>query len=91
MILAAGLGTRPASRATSLIRWRTNRSLQGRACLKAHGVSEIVVNAHRNQADANYINSGKPFGLPIHVRVEGDSGTGRNQELEVSGMTPPSL
>ena len=76
MILAAGLGTRLAP--LTSIRPKPlvpvgNRAIVDRTIhwLKAHGVDEIVVNAHhhRNQIQ-NYLDGGRPFGIRIHVSVE---------------------
>ena len=76
MILAAGLGTRlrpltekrpkalmPVAN-QPIIAWVIEY-------LKAQGVSEIVVNAHHHHAQLlSYLDGGKPFGLPVQVRVE---------------------
>ncbi len=76
MILAAGLGTRlrpltykrpkalmPVAN-KPMIAWVIEH-------LKAHGVSEIVVNAHHHHAQLlDYLANGRPFGLPIEVRLE---------------------
>lgn len=76
MILAAGLGTRLAP--LTSIRPKPlvpvgNRAIIDRTIhwLKAHGVDEIVVNAHhhRNQIH-NYLDGGRPFGVKIHVSEE---------------------
>ncbi|MBK5102247.1 MAG: NDP-sugar synthase [Desulfobacteraceae bacterium] len=76
MILAAGLGTRlrplTSRRAKALIPV-ANRPLIDRTIeyLKAHGVTEIVVNAyHHHQQIVRHLDGGKPFKIPIEVRVE---------------------
>jgi NDP-sugar pyrophosphorylase family protein len=76
MILAAGLGTRlrPLSeKRPKALMPVANKPIIARVIehLKAHGVSEIVVNAHHHHDQLlNFLDGGKPFGLPIQVRVE---------------------
>jgi NDP-sugar pyrophosphorylase family protein len=76
MILAAGLGTRLrplTEKRPKALMPVANKPILARVIeyLKAHGVSEIVVNAHHHHGQLlNYIDSGRPFGLPIQVRVE---------------------
>ena len=83
MILAAGLGTR--LRPLSLIRPKAlvpvgNRPVIDRVidCLRRHTTSEIVVNAHHHHRQiVEHLNSGRPFGIDIQVRVEPEiRGTG---------------
>ncbi|MBW1666623.1 MAG: NDP-sugar synthase [Deltaproteobacteria bacterium] len=76
MILAAGLGTRlrplTNEKPKALIPV-ANQPVIARVIkyLKAHGVSEIVVNAHHHSKQiVNYLDAGKPFGVNIEVRVE---------------------
>jgi mannose-1-phosphate guanylyltransferase len=76
MILAAGLGTRlrplTSRRAKTLIPV-ANRPLIDRTIeyLKAHGVTEIVINAyHHHQQIVRHLDGGRPFNIPIEVRVE---------------------
>ena len=76
MILAAGLGTR--LRPLSLVRPKAlvpvgNMPVIDRAIgyLRRHNISEIVVNAHHHHWQiVKHLNSGRPFGLDIQVRVE---------------------
>ena len=76
MILAAGLGTRLrplTERRPKALMPVANRPIIARVIeyLKTQGVSEIVVNAHHHHAQLlSYLESGKPFGLPVQVRVE---------------------
>ena len=76
MILAAGLGTRlkplTHNKPKALIPV-ANRPVIARVIkyLKAHGVNEIVVNAHHHAEQiVDYLDGGRPFGLNIEVRVE---------------------
>ena len=76
MILAAGMGSRllplTLSRPKPLVPVG-NRAIIYHTItwLKAHGVDEIVVNAHhhRNQI-YDYLDEGRPFGIRIHVSEE---------------------
>jgi mannose-1-phosphate guanylyltransferase len=76
MILAAGLGTRLrplTEKRPKALMPVANQPIIARVIeyLKAQGVSEIVVNAHHHHAQLlSYLDRGKPFGLPIQVRVE---------------------
>jgi mannose-1-phosphate guanylyltransferase len=76
MVLAAGLGTRLrplTEKKPKALMPVANRPIIARVIdyLKAQGVSEIVVNAHHHYSQLlNYLDRGKPFGLPIQVRVE---------------------
>jgi len=76
MILAAGLGTRLrplTEKRPKALMPVANQPIISRVIeyLKAQGVSEIVVNAHHHHSQLlRYLDSGKPFGLPIQVRVE---------------------
>ena len=76
MILAAGLGTRLApltsTRPKPLVPVG-NRPIIDRTIfwLKAHGVDEMVVNTHHHPSQIrNYLNSGRPFGVRIHISEE---------------------
>ena len=76
MILAAGLGTRlrplTSRRAKALIPV-ANRPLIDTTVeyLKKHGVTEIVINAyHHHQQIVEHLDGGRPFNIPIEVRVE---------------------
>jgi mannose-1-phosphate guanylyltransferase len=76
MILAAGLGTR--LRPLSLIRPKAlvpvgNIPVIDKVIdyLRGHNISEIVVNAHHHHRQfVEHLNSGRPFGIDIQVRVE---------------------
>jgi NDP-sugar pyrophosphorylase family protein len=76
MILAAGLGTRlrPLTEVKPKVLLPVaNRPIIARVIdyLKAHGFSRIVVNAHHHyQQVVDYLDNGRPFGLPIDIRVE---------------------
>ncbi|MBW2617085.1 MAG: nucleotidyltransferase family protein [Deltaproteobacteria bacterium] len=76
MILAAGLGTRLRS-----LTLNTPKALMpvGNVriidriieYLKQYGISELVINAHHHYEQiAEHLNSGRPFGINIDVRVE---------------------
>ncbi len=76
MILAAGLGTRlrplTHTRPKALVpvgnRPVINLTID---YLKQHGVREIIVNAHHHHRQlVDHLNRGKPFGVPMEVRVE---------------------
>lgn len=76
MILAAGLGTRlrplTFNRPKALMPVG-NKPLIDRLIdyLKQHGINEIIVNAHHHQQQILvHIDGGRPFGIPIEVRVE---------------------
>lgn len=76
MILAAGLGTR--LRPLSLIRPKAlvpigNIPVIDKVIdyLKGYNISEIIVNAHHHHRKiVEHLNSGRPFGIDIQVRVE---------------------
>ncbi len=76
MILAAGLGTRLrplTDKKPKVLMPVANKPIIVRIIehLKAHAVSEVVVNAHHHyQQLMTYLDSGKPFGLPMDVRKE---------------------
>jgi mannose-1-phosphate guanylyltransferase len=76
MILAAGYGTRLrplTDKMPKVLMPVANKPIIARVIehLKAHGVSGIVVNAHHlHEQLTTYLDSGRPFGLNIEVRVE---------------------
>jgi mannose-1-phosphate guanylyltransferase len=76
MILAAGLGTRLkplTSKMAKALLPVANIPLIDRTIeyLKSHGVAEILVNAHHHhQQIVRHLDGGRPFGMPIEVRVE---------------------
>jgi mannose-1-phosphate guanylyltransferase len=76
MILAAGLGTRlrPLTEVKPKVLLPVaNRPVIARVIdyLKAHGFSQLVVNAHHHYRQlVDYLDNGRPFGLPIDIRVE---------------------
>jgi mannose-1-phosphate guanylyltransferase len=76
MILAAGLGTRLAPLTTNRPKPLVpvgNRPIIHRTIdwLKAHGVDEIVVNAHHHRTQIrDYLDGGRPFGVKIHISEE---------------------
>jgi len=76
MILAAGLGTRLApltdNRPKPLVPVG-NRAIIDHTIfwLKAHGVREIIVNAHHHPNQLrNHLDGGRPFGVTIHISEE---------------------
>jgi NDP-sugar pyrophosphorylase family protein len=76
MILAAGLGTRLrplTEERPKVLMPVANQPIIARVIdhLKAHGFTRLVVNAHHlHQQLLDYLDLGKPFGLPIDTRVE---------------------
>lgn len=76
MILAAGLGTRLrplTDRKPKVLMPVANRPIIARVIdyLKAHGFSQLMVNAHHHHRQlVDYVDNGRPFGLPIDIRVE---------------------
>jgi NDP-sugar pyrophosphorylase family protein len=76
MILAAGFGTRLrplTDKKPKALVPIANKPLIARVIgyLKSHGVNQIIVNAHHHHEQLSaYLDRGKPFGLPIEVRVE---------------------
>ena len=76
MILAAGLGTR--LRPLTLKRPKAlmpvgNRPMIDRVIhyLQKYGVDELMVNAHHHKGQlVSHLDGGRPFGLPIQVKVE---------------------
>ena len=76
MILAAGLGTRLQPLTSYIPKPLVpvgNRPVIDRTIhyLKAHGVQEMVVNAHHHAAKLEtHLDGGRPFGVTIQVRVE---------------------
>lgn len=76
MILAAGLGTR--LRPLTLNRPKALMPVANRPMidhvidyLKRFGVKQVIVNAHHHhQQIVKHLDGGKPFGLPVAVRVE---------------------
>jgi mannose-1-phosphate guanylyltransferase len=76
MILAAGLGTRlrPLTNFTpKALVPVVNKPMIGRTIeyLKQFGIRQIVVNAHHHSEKIlKYLDSGRPFGVEIDVRVE---------------------
>lgn len=76
MILAAGLGTR--LRPLTLERPKAlvpvaNRAVIDRVIdhLKAHGIREVVVNAHHHHEQlVRHLDGGRPYGIRVEVRVE---------------------
>jgi mannose-1-phosphate guanylyltransferase len=76
MILAAGLGTRLrplTDMKPKVLMPVANRPIIARVIdyLKGNGFSRLVVNAHHHHRQlVDYVNSGRPFGLPIDIRVE---------------------
>jgi mannose-1-phosphate guanylyltransferase len=76
MILAAGLGTRLrplTDRKPKVLMPVANKPIIARVIdyLKAHGFSQLMVNAHHHhQQLVDYLDNGRPYGLPIEVRVE---------------------
>jgi mannose-1-phosphate guanylyltransferase len=76
MILAAGYGTRLrplTDKRPKVLMPVANKPIIARVIehLKAHRVSDIVVNAHHlHEQLTSYLDRGRPFGLNIDVRVE---------------------
>jgi mannose-1-phosphate guanylyltransferase len=76
MILAAGYGTRLrplTEKRPKVLMPVANKPIIAMVIqhLKAHGVSDIVVNAHHlHEQLTAYLDCGRPFGLNIQVRVE---------------------
>ena len=76
MILAAGFGTRLrplTDKKPKALMPVVNKPLivWNIEYLKTHGVTQIVVNAHHHaQQVLAYLDGGRPFGLPIDIRVE---------------------
>lgn len=76
MILAAGLGVRlrPLSeRRPKVLVPVANIPVLGRTIeyLKAHGVTEIVANAHHHHRQVlDHVDDGRPYGIPVRVLVE---------------------
>jgi mannose-1-phosphate guanylyltransferase len=76
MILAAGLGTRlrPLTDVKPKVLMPVaNRPIIARVIdyLKRNGFSRLVVNAHHHHRQlVDYLDNGRPFGLPIELRVE---------------------
>jgi mannose-1-phosphate guanylyltransferase len=76
MILAAGLGTRlrPLTDIKPKVLMPVaNRPIIARVIdyLKGNGFSRLVVNAHHHHRQlVDYVDNGRPFGLPIDIRVE---------------------
>jgi NDP-sugar pyrophosphorylase family protein len=76
MILAAGEGTRLRPLTTvcpKALMPVVNKPVMGRVIefLKAHGIREIMVNAHHHyQKLVDYLQQGDPFDIKIEIRVE---------------------
>ncbi len=76
MILAAGLGTRLqplTNKRPKALMPIVNRPIISRIIeyLKGYGITQIIVNAHHHSTQIlDFLNSGKPFGVEIEVRVE---------------------
>ena len=76
MILAAGLGTRlrplTDGKPKALVPV-ANQPVLSRVVeyLKRHGVTEIIVNAHHHcEQIVDFVDQGRPFGIPMEVRIE---------------------
>ena len=76
MIFAAGLGTRlrplTDEKPKALVPVVNKPVIQWNIeYLKSYGVTRIIVNAHHHSAQVqSFLDGGRPFGIPIEVRVE---------------------
>lgn len=76
MILAAGLGTRLqplTNKRPKALMPIVNRPIMSRTIdyLKGYGITQIIVNVHHHSKQIlDFLNSGKPFGIEVQVRVE---------------------
>jgi mannose-1-phosphate guanylyltransferase len=76
MILAAGFGTRLKPLTNMIPKPLVpigNKPIVDRLIryLKEHGIREVIVNAHHHhQQVVDHLDGGRPFGIPIEIRVE---------------------